>query len=119
MNCFGRVCPTLVLTHPREDYMMDHEQTHLLARAGELSVRGAELAADTDRRGRGESAASVLLRSDRGIDPRGLRVTPTTYVDVTAVHPTKLRMLSCHASQRAWLRAHHGMDEYLDGRRPA
>ena len=23
-------------------------------------------------------------------------------------------MLACHESQRAWLRAHHGMDEYID-----
>jgi hypothetical protein len=23
-------------------------------------------------------------------------------------------MLGCHASQREWLRAHHGTDEYLD-----
>ena len=23
-------------------------------------------------------------------------------------------MLACHASQREWLRAHHGMDEYLE-----
>jgi hypothetical protein len=23
-------------------------------------------------------------------------------------------MLACHASQRDWLRAHHGMDEYID-----
>jgi hypothetical protein len=23
-------------------------------------------------------------------------------------------MLACHASQRDWLRAHHGMDEYVE-----
>ena len=26
-------------------------------------------------------------------------------------------MLACHASQREWLRAHHGVDEYLDSMR--
>ena len=26
----------------------------------------------------------------------------------------KRKMLSAHASQREWLRAHHGMDEYID-----
>ena len=26
-------------------------------------------------------------------------------------------MLACHASQREWLRAHHGMDEYIDAMR--
>jgi len=23
-------------------------------------------------------------------------------------------MLACHASQREWLRSHHGLDEYID-----
>ena len=26
----------------------------------------------------------------------------------------KTEMPACHASQRDWLRAHHGMDEYID-----
>ncbi len=26
----------------------------------------------------------------------------------------KIEMLACHASQRDWLRSHHGMDEYID-----
>src|SRR5436309_2535741 len=29
----------------------------------------------------------------------------------------KAEMLACHASQRDWLRAHHGMDEYLEAMR--
>ena len=29
----------------------------------------------------------------------------------------KERMLGCHASQRDWLRAHHGMDEYIESMR--
>ena len=27
---------------------------------------------------------------------------------------TKVRMLCCHASQRDWLLAHHGIDEYVN-----
>ncbi len=26
-------------------------------------------------------------------------------------------MLACHASQREWLRSHHGMDDYLENAR--
>src|SRR3954462_4305919 len=33
IDLFRRVAPTLVITHPVKDYMMDHEQVHLLARA--------------------------------------------------------------------------------------
>src|SRR5947199_113448 len=33
IDLFRRVAPTLVVTHATKDYMMDHEQVHLLARA--------------------------------------------------------------------------------------
>ena len=49
-----------------------------------------------------------------GLDPLGHEVTPTTLVDVSHVIDRKTAMLACHASQREWLRAHHGLDEYLD-----
>jgi LmbE family N-acetylglucosaminyl deacetylase len=52
-----------------------------------------------------------------GIDPLGRPVEPTTFVDITAVLDEKAAMLACHASQREWLRAHHGTDEYLDAMR--
>src|SRR5262245_61524491 len=32
-DLFRRVAPTLVFTHPRHDYMLDHEAVHHLARA--------------------------------------------------------------------------------------
>ena len=38
-------------------------------------------------------------------------------MDVSTVHEKKLAMLGCHASQREWLRAHHGMNEYLEATR--
>jgi len=47
----------------------------------------------------------------------GRRVQPTTYVDITAQLDRKAEMLACHASQRQWLLAHHGMDEYLEAMR--
>src|SRR5207248_1265372 len=49
-----------------------------------------------------------------GVDPMGARVTPTTLIDVTGQMEKKTKMLACHASQREWLRAHHGMDEYIE-----
>jgi len=94
--------------------MMDHEQTHLLAGRRAFCSRRRTCGRHRSPRPGRKCRICTVCDPIEGIDPRGLRVTPTTYVDVTAVHPTKLRMLSCHASQRAWLRAHHGMDEYLD-----
>ena len=44
----------------------------------------------------------------------GERVWPQFYVDITEQLKRKRDMLSCHESQRGWLRDHHGIDEYLD-----
>jgi LmbE family N-acetylglucosaminyl deacetylase len=50
-----------------------------------------------------------------GADPySGELVKPTTYVDVSPQLERKCEMLAAHASQREWLRAHHGMDEYIE-----
>ena len=49
-----------------------------------------------------------------GIDPLGRPVEPTTLIEITEQLERKTEMLACHASQREWLRAHHGTDEYLD-----
>ena len=48
-----------------------------------------------------------------GVDPYGQPVTPTTYVDISEQLERKEQMLSCHASQREWLRAHNGVDEFI------
>jgi hypothetical protein len=52
-----------------------------------------------------------------GVDPFGLPVKPSTWVDISAQLDKKAEMLACHASQREWLRAHNGTDEYIDAMR--
>jgi LmbE family N-acetylglucosaminyl deacetylase len=94
--------------------MLDHEQVHLLARAGAFSypIPNASTLPLIDG-----SAIPWLYYCDpvEGSDPyTGKLVTPTTYIDVTAQLERKAEMLACHASQREWLRAHHGMDEYIE-----
>ncbi len=44
----------------------------------------------------------------------GQRMWPQFYVDITERLEQKRCMLSCHESQRGWLRDHHGIDEYLN-----
>src|SRR5262249_30992739 len=46
-------------------------------------------------------------------DPDGA-VLPTSVVDITGQMDRKVGALAAHASQREWLRAHHGMDEYIE-----
>ncbi len=50
-----------------------------------------------------------------GVDPyTGQQVEPSVWLDITGVFARKMEMLACHASQREWLRAHHGIDEYIE-----
>src|SRR5262249_9879838 len=48
-----------------------------------------------------------------GKDPLGREVAPAFAIDISQVIEDKTRMFACHASQREWLRKHHGMDQYL------
>ncbi|MCI0335878.1 MAG: PIG-L family deacetylase [Planctomycetes bacterium] len=109
-----RIGPTLLITHPRHDYMLDHEQVHLLARSTAFSY---SIPNASDLPLIPGSAIPWLYYCDpvEARDPysRGL-VSPTTFVDVTRQMERKIDMLACHASQRDWLRSHHGMDEYIE-----
>ena len=114
IDLFRQINPSLVITHPREDYMLDHEQTHLLARSAAFSFpipNASPLPLPAS------AHIPHLYYADpvEGRDPyTGQMVTPTTVIDVSEVIDPKAAMLACHASQRDWLRAHHGMDEYLE-----
>jgi LmbE family N-acetylglucosaminyl deacetylase len=114
IDLLRRVAPTLLFTHPRHDYMMDHEQVHLLARAAAFSypIPNASVLPLIDG-----SRIPWLYYCDpiEGRDPyTGDLATPTTYIDVSTQLERKIEMLACHASQRDWLRSHHGMDEYIE-----
>jgi LmbE family N-acetylglucosaminyl deacetylase len=113
---FRRVAPSLVFTHPQEDYMMDHQMTSLLARAASFIYAAPNCSAVPVREG---SRIPHLYYCDpaEAIDLAGRPVQPTTWVDISSQLEIKAQMLACHASQRDWLLAHHGIDEYLDSMR--
>jgi len=114
IDLFRRLAPTLVLTHPRHDYMLDHEQVHLLARSASFSYPIPNASSLPLVSG---SRIPHLYYCDpiEGTDPyTGELVQPTVSVDITAQIDQKIEMLTCHASQREWLRSHHGIDEYIE-----
>lgn len=115
-DLFRRVAPSLVFTHAPKDYMMDHEQASLLARAASFLYAGPNVSAFPVLEG---SCIPYLYYCDpiEGVDPLGHPVEPTTWIDITEQMPKKTEMLACHASQRDWLMAYHGMDEYLESMR--
>jgi LmbE family N-acetylglucosaminyl deacetylase len=97
---------------------MDHEMVSLLARAGTFAYGIPNVSDDVPR-----PAGAVVPHlyycdpfEDTAV-PYSTTPEPTTVVDVSAAYERKERMLACHASQREWLRAHHGMDEYMDAMR--
>ncbi len=114
IDLFRQVAPTVVITHPRHDYMLDHEQVHQLARSAAFGYPMPNASALPLLNG---SQVPWLYYCDalETVDPyTGLPNTPTVYVDVSEVAERKADMLACHASQRDWLREHHGMDEYIE-----
>jgi LmbE family N-acetylglucosaminyl deacetylase len=113
IDLFRRIAPDLVFAHAQDDYMMDHVEASKLVRAASFVYGAPNISAFPLLPG---SKIPHLYYCDpiEGIDSLGRPAQPTTLVDVTAQHEKKLKMLATHASQREWLRVHHGMDEYLE-----
>ncbi len=108
--------PDVVMTAPPSDYMDDHEATSRLVRDGCFNAscpnyvtRQWEPAPPTDR-----PPHLYYVDPIEGVDLFGKPVQPHFYVDISSTFQLKSRMLACHESQRAWLRAQHGVDEYLE-----
>ena len=117
IDLLRRIAPTLLFTHPRLDYMSDHEQTHLMARSAAFAYAAPNASELPLIPG---SAIPWLYYCDpvTGRDPYTDEwVAPSTRINITEQIDRKAEMLACHASQREWLRAHHGMDEYIDAMR--
>jgi N-acetylglucosamine malate deacetylase 1 len=114
IDLFRHIAPSLVITHPRHDYMLDHEQTHLLARSAAFSYPIPN--ASTLPLVPGSAIPWLYYCSPvENRDPYTLELSsPTTFIDISRQIDKKAEMLACHASQRDWLRAHHAMDEYIE-----
>jgi LmbE family N-acetylglucosaminyl deacetylase len=112
------VRPRIVLTHSPADYMLDHEMTSTLVRAAAFAAPVPNFQRD---HGHGPALEHIphLYYCDaiEGKDLLGREVVPDFCIDISGVIETKVEMLACHASQREWLRKHHGMDQYLQALR--
>lgn len=108
-----RARPDIVLTSAPVDYLCDHEMTSIL-------VRDACFAAPAPNYESGPSAPLdriphlYFMDPIQGTDREQRPLPPDFVVNVTSVFAKKREMLACHDSQRAWLKKHHDMDDYLD-----
>ncbi len=111
-----RTKPDIILTAPPVDYMHDHEITSMLVRD---ACFNASVPNYKTRQWDPASPATKIphlyyVDAIEGTDHFGNRHPIDFIVDVSEHFETKIEALSCHASQRNWLRQQHGMDEYLD-----
>jgi LmbE family N-acetylglucosaminyl deacetylase len=110
------VRPDLVIAPSPVDYMADHEETPRIVREAAFASTVPNWTAALGRRRPppAEKLPAILYADPIDlVDHFGRRVPAQYVVDVTPAIELKERMLACHESQRAWLRAQHGEDEYL------
>jgi LmbE family N-acetylglucosaminyl deacetylase len=107
--------PDVVLTASPVDYMCDHEAVSALVRDACFAASAPNYATSAPSPAPALPAVPHLYFMDPigGVDREGRPVMADFYVDVEAHFETKRAMLAEHASQREWLRAQHGMDDYL------
>lgn len=111
--------PDVIITHSPVDYMVDHEETSRLVRGAAFALSMPLYQTNLAHQiapANPTSATPALYYADpvEGIDLAGERWWPQFYVDISETIERKKEMLSCHRSQRDWLRVHHGVDEYLN-----
>jgi LmbE family N-acetylglucosaminyl deacetylase len=108
--------PDLIITHSPVDYMLDHEETSRLVRGAAFALAIPLYRTHRTPPANATPATPALYYADpiEGIDPMGERIRPQFYVDISGTIEQKREMLKFHRSQREWLRAHHGIDEYLN-----
>lgn len=111
MDALRRARPEIVLAASPIDYMCDHEAASALVRDCCFAAPMRNYVTSTPP----IAAVPHLYFMDPlgGRDREDRVVRPDFIVDVAAAFERKREMLAEHASQRDWLRAHHGVDEYL------
>lgn len=107
--------PDIVLTSSPADYLCDHEATSLLVRDAMFGASAPNYHTGADDPAKPLDGIPHLYFMDAisGHDREGKPILPDFVVDVAAKFSVKWDMLAAHASQREWLRAQHGMDDYM------
>ena len=104
--------PTIVFAPSPSDYFVDHENTSRLVWTAcfACAMKNVET--------KGVAPYDYLpylyyVDALGGTDINGNSIDPKVLTDISSVISTKEEMLCSHASQRNWLLAHHGLDEYI------
>lgn len=106
--------PDMVITASPVDYHCDHEATSTLVRDACFGAPAPNYRTGGDAPPIKKIPHLYFCDPDEGLDRDGNPVLPDFVVDVTSRIEAKSEMLAMHASQRNWLKTHHGMDNYID-----
>lgn len=111
--------PLIVVTHAPHDYMSDHEITSVLVRNACFAAPAPNYDTMSYTSVPRSSTIPYLYYMEplEAIDIYGEKVKPHFYVDITQTIEKRLEMLGLHHSQRNWLKAHHGLDDYVESAR--
>ncbi len=107
------VKPSIVLTHPLEDYMEDHMITARLAVTATFAHNIANFRTDPPLPAYDHDVTLYHCVPHGGCDPLRRAVVPGLWTNTTEVHDLTLKALAAHKSQQGWLDASQGMSSYL------
>jgi N-acetylglucosamine malate deacetylase 1 len=107
------VKPTIVLTHPPQDYMEDHMNTCRLAVTATFARGMPNFCSVPPRRTETYDAALYHCMPHSLRDPLRRRVVPGAFVNTTAVHEMKRAALAAHKSQQNWLDKSQKINSYI------
>ena len=106
--------PAVVLTHALADYMEDHMSAARLAVTATFARGIPNYRSKPQRKSALEPVTIYHAMPHGQCTPMREPVQPELYVDTTRVHAVKRAALACHASQKEWLDATQGQDNYLN-----
>ena len=109
-----QVKPSIVLTHPPQDYMEDHTNACRLAVTAAFTSGMPNFETDPPSRDTYPEDVFVYHSMPHGLcDQLRVPVTAGSFVDTTTVVDTQRQALAAHASQKDWLDHSQGVDSYL------
>jgi LmbE family N-acetylglucosaminyl deacetylase len=109
-----QVKPSIVLTHPPQDYMEDHTSTCRLAVTAAFTHGMPNFETDPPSRDNYPEDVFVYHSMPHGLrDPLRVPVTAGSFADTSGVIDTQREALAAHASQKDWLDHSQGADSYL------
>ena len=108
------VKPSIVLTHPPQDYMEDHTNTCRLAVTAAFTHGMPNFVTDPPARDTYAEDVFVYHSVPHGLcDQLRVPITIESFVDNSTVIDTQREALAAHASQKNWLDHSQGIDSYL------